>query len=174
VRDEQADILDAASRPPAEALGSDAIRFSSRPALGGRAAVVEIVRQPSGGAEVTLFTLSGHPRAQWDLHGTQRFNLPPVEYRQLSERVDAALTAYRPSVRNPDTGEFIVCTDGPGFLTERVRAGRVVTLSGQCPPEIDELHSNRVIAAAIDAMLCRNLGRGLRRSPFTWTRCRRR
>jgi len=174
VRDEQADILDAAGRPPAEALGPEAIRFSSRPQLGGRAAVAEIVRLPSGAAEVRLSTLSGHWRTGWDMQATQRFALTAVEYRRLAAQVDEALAAYRPPVPNADNGEAIVCTDGPGFLTERVRAGHIVTLTGQCPPTLNERHPNDTIAASIDALLCRKIGRALRTGPFNQRRCRRR
>lgn len=136
--------------------------------------MVEIVGQPSDGAEVRLFTLSGHWRTQWELQGERRFHLPAAEYRQLSEQVDTALAAYRGPNYDHAQGEVIICTDGPGFLTERVREGRVVTLTGQCPPTRNELHSNRLIAASIDAMLCRSLGLELRWSPFNWSRCRRR
>lgn len=136
--------------------------------------MVEIVGQPAGGAEVRLLSLSGHWRTKWELQGERHFHLPPTEYRQLSEEVDTALAAYRLPNRDHRNGEVIFCTDGPGFLTERVREGRVVTLTGQCPPKMNEPHSNRVIAASIDAMLCRNLGRALRWSPFNWTRCLRR
>jgi hypothetical protein len=132
------------------------------------------VRLPSGDAEVRLFSLAGHWRTRWDLQGTQRFTLSAADYRRLAAQVDAALAAYRSPVRDPHNGEFIVCTDGPGSLAERVRDGRVVTLTGQCPPTTNALHPNRRIAVLLDALLCRNLGPTLRTGPFGERRCRRR
>jgi hypothetical protein len=133
VRDEQADILEAAHRPSAGRLGSEAIRFSSRPQLGGRAAVVEIVRRGRGQADVRLFTFIGHWRTRWEPQDDDQFLLPAAEYRQLAAQVDAALARYREPVPDPNNGETIVCMDGPGFLTERVKGARVTSLVGQCP-----------------------------------------
>ncbi|HEY0012899.1 MAG TPA: hypothetical protein VGB79_08620 [Allosphingosinicella sp.] len=155
-------------------LGSEAIRFSSRPSLGGRAVVAEILLLPSGEAELRLFRLSGHWRTRWDMKGAQTFSLPPPEYRRLAGQVDAAIAAYRPPYVDPDNGEFIICTDGPGFLTERLRAGQVTTLVGQCPPKHGVLHPNRTIAASIDAVLCTHVRPAIRRGPFGAARCRRR
>lgn len=131
------------------------------------------MRQPSGAAAVRLFTLSGHWRTRWDVDGEHSFTIAPADYRRFAATVDAALAAYRRPVPDADNGETIVCMDGPGFVTERVRAGRIVTLTGQCPAAVDEEHPNRTIAAAVDALLCRHLRRTLRSGPFEERRCRR-
>lgn len=170
VRDSQADILDAVRRPPAGNLGQDVIRFSRRPELGGRGAVVEIIRRDRGRADVRLWVLSGHPRTRWELADTAHFMLSANEYGQLKSGIDAAISRYRMPEVNPDNGERIICLDGPGFLTERVKAGRIASLAGQCPPAIDEEHPNRNIADLVDAMLCRHLGT-LRNAPLTDRRC---
>lgn len=174
MRDEVADILDAAYRPTAGRLGSEAIRFSMRPELGGQAAVVEIVRRGAGHADVRLFTFWGHPRWRWEPRDEDHFLLPEAEYRRLAAQVDAALARYREPVPAWGNGEIIVCTDGPGFLTERVKASGVTSLAGQCPPAMDEGHPNRDIAALVDAMLCRHRGWSLGVAPFARRRCARR
>lgn len=173
MRDELADILNAAERPPASALGSEVIRFSSRPELGGRAAVIEIVGSANGRAAVRLYILSGHPRTGWELMGAERFMLPAQEYRRLAADVDAAIARYREPVPNPENGEMIICMDGPGFLTERIRDGRQVTMVGQCPPEIEAEHPNREIAGFMVGTLCRHVGLSVRVAPFTNRRCPR-
>lgn len=154
-RDERADILDAADRRPAGRLGTEAIRFSARPSLGGRALVVEIVRRGRGDVEGRLFTFIGHPRSRWEAEDETRLSLTEAQYWQLATQADAALATYGPPVADPDNGETIVCTDGPGFLTERVSHGSVRTLVGSCPPDMTAVHANTIIAAAIQDVLCR-------------------
>jgi hypothetical protein len=135
--------------------------------------VVEIVRRGRGQADVRLFTFIGHWRTRWEPQDEDQLILPAAEYRQLAAQVDAALARYREPVPDPDNGETIVCMDGPGFLTERVKASRVTSLVGQCPPTMEEEHPNRDIAGLMDAMLCRHRGRSLRIAPFTERRCTR-
>lgn len=159
-RDAQADILDAAGRPPARSLGREAIRFSTRPQLGGWATVVEIVPGRGGRVEGRLFLLYGHWRTSWRPQDTRRFTLSVSDYRRLAHEVDAALARWHPSVvvdLGDGRSETVVCTDGPGYLTERVREGEVVTLVGQCSPSDGEDHANRVIARLIRTEICRHL-----------------
>ena len=146
------DVLNSARRPPAGKLGSDAIRFSMQPSLGGQAFIVEVVENRSG-ARVTIFRLSGHPYAGWEEEGEATSNLSPSGYRRLAAVVDhwLAVAASPPQAKE---GEVYVCMDGPENLTERVRNGRVVTLSGFCPPNDHELHPNEHIAAALLSLAC--------------------
>ena len=155
------EILDAAHRPSLRALGDDAIRFSSMPSLGGTAAIVEFVRGRRAWTYARTVALSGHPLFGWTVDERRMFSLSRREYDALAAGVDAALASYRPSTPvdlGNGTTETIVCTDGPGFLTERVAAGAVATLAGSCPPERDRQHANRLVAALVVRIVCRHLG----------------
>lgn len=170
-RDERADILAAAHRPAAAGLGPEAIRFSTRPELGSRAVVVEIVRPARDAANVRIFTLIGHPRTGWEAEGEEHLTLSGPEYRHLAAEVDAAVAGYGAPVVEPGRGETIVCTDGPGFLTERVHNGTVRSMVGACPPSMTTLHANRIIAAAIQDMLCRQHIEAAERTYWSGRRC---
>ncbi len=56
----------------------------------------------------------------------------------------------------------MVCTDGPQHLTERVRNGDILTLTGFCPYSQTERHPNERIAALLLGLTCRYV---LRREP---------
>ncbi len=132
-RDAQADILDAAHRPPARDLGRDAIRFSTRPQLGGWATVVEIGPGGDGRVEGRVFLFYGHWRTSWRPQEMRRFTLSASDFRRLAGEVDTALTRWQASAPTayPDgTTAIIVCTDGPGYLTERGACGRRSHLGG--------------------------------------------
>lgn len=147
------DVLDSGRRPIASALGRDAIRFSTQPALGGRAVIVEITGRGARPAAVRVSWFDGHPRLGWTQEGSAESSLSPRSYAALSAYVDRRLQSYRP----PDAHggeEIVTCTDGPGQVTERVRNGRVVTLSGFCPPFGLERHPNAAIAAAMLSIAC--------------------
>lgn len=168
-RGSSTNILDAAGRPRARGLGADVIRFSRQPSLGGRALIVEIVRDAAGRGQAHVFTLSGHPRDSWRVEASRRFALPPVRYRQLAAGVDAAI-ANR--VLPPtDVNEQIVCMDGPGYLTERVSHGTVRSLTGFCPPNQRDPHPNEVIATLIRDMLCRRRDPASSRAYWGGRRC---
>lgn len=145
-------MLTSAGLPPAGALGPDAIRFSTQPSLGGRAVVVELVRSAGGRGRTRIIWGDGHPYQGWKIAGSVRRSLSAGEYRRIAGIVDSALASYRP---DPTTeSEIIICTDGPEYLTERVRRGRVVTLSGSCPLSKDEPHPNDRIAAVLLSLAC--------------------
>lgn len=146
------DVLAILRRPEAQALGRDAIRFSTQPSLGGRAIVVEAVGRTDGSADVRIFWAYGHPYSGWDAEGSERVRLPAAAYRRLTASVDASLSSAR-SI-DVDTDNTIVCTDGPEFLTERVRGGEVETLAGFCPIDEHNLHPNEHIAAAMLSLAC--------------------
>jgi hypothetical protein len=170
-RDEQADILDAARRPPAGRLGSQAIRFSTRPEAGFRALVVEIAHPGRSAADVRIFTFTGHARLGWEPEDEDHLTLSDVEYRQLAAQIDLTLATYGPPIEEFGIGDGIVCMDGPGFLTERVQGGTVRTLVGSCPPSMTMLHANSIIAAAIQDMLCRQHNEAAERVYWSGRRC---
>jgi hypothetical protein len=167
------DVLNVAGRPNAARLGSDAIRFSTQPSLGGRAFIVEAVNAAGANGRVHIVWLDGHPRTGWTREGSTQFTLAPAAYRRLTLVVDHFLAAYRLPTRAED-GEAIVCTDGPEALTERVRSGKVVTLAGSCPPDEYEAHPNRHVEAAMMGLACPSVMRSapnetqLRRSCKRW------
>jgi hypothetical protein len=145
-------VLDSLHRPPAAALGRDAIRFSEQPSLGGLAFVVELTPDKAGGGAGRAAWLDGHPRIGWDFEGSARFTLTPAAYRRVVDALDRALARYR----SPETHDesLFVCTDGPEALTERVREGRVVTLAGFCPVSESEPNPNEDIAAILLGFAC--------------------
>ncbi|HEX2762855.1 MAG TPA: hypothetical protein VHM92_03280 [Allosphingosinicella sp.] len=114
------------------------------------------------GARVRFFAMTGHPRTRWEIRARERFTIGPEELRRLKGEIDHAFLAYHPPVPNPDNGETIVCNDGPGYATERMRGERVETLVGFCPPSREEPHPNLHIACAVDRMLSRHLPVGRR------------
>ena len=152
------DVLDAADRPQLQQLGRDAIRFSTMPALGGTAAIVEIV--DDGGTRLVgrVYALVGHPYLGWDIADDQMFSLSRREYAQLAASVDTAFADYPRLVGEMGEGEMFVCTDGPGFVTERVVRGRVATLAGDCRITEQNEHPNTRIVALFVELVCRHLG----------------
>ena len=146
------DILDSVQRPSATILGQDVIRFSSAPALGGRGLVVELVSEGSRGAVGRLFWLYGHPGLGWEMRGGTRIRLTSERYSRLATVVDQQMARSEP-LPSPAADEpevMFVCTDGPGYLTERVRHGQIVTLAGSCGDE----HPNDQIGALLLQLLC--------------------
>lgn len=133
----------AAGAPPLEQLGDDVIRFTASPALGGKAYVIEVHRTRDGSAEGEGVWLRGHPRAGWTRTGTTKIKLTSAQYDALTTEVDGALT----STPNK-TDDLVICTDGPGWVTERKRMDLVSTLSGFC----DLNHPNNQIAKAMQRL----------------------
>ncbi|MET1112853.1 MAG: hypothetical protein ABWX67_15140 [Allosphingosinicella sp.] len=165
------EVLDAAGRPAIRKLGDGTLRFSTSPALGGRAAIVEIVPRPEGHAEVRTFAFEGHPHFGWTRTGSAGFRLSAEEQRRLLSAFDAALPPYRRSPGDIDGPVMIVCTDGPGYLTERVRGRAVETLDGSCPLDDDAPHPNAILACRLDEILRRHLGEAERPDLSTENRC---
>jgi len=148
------DILDGAGRPPVRSLGSNSIRFSTAPALGGDGIVVEAVSRGERGARVTIIGLYGHAAFGWEEQDRVRFNLSPGAYRRLAARVDAALAqAMEDGYGNEEDDSIAVCGDGPGYRTERSARGSVVTVAGSC----DKLNPNRAVARAMLGLACPHL-----------------
>lgn len=128
-RPSRGDVLQAARAPRLSSIGVDAIRFSSTPALGGRGWIVELRKGQAGGAVGEAQFFSGHPRTKWTRTGWIKLSLPDAAYAELASRIDLLLTRKEPASASD---EVVVCTDGPGYLTERRRAGMTVWLSGFC------------------------------------------
>jgi len=132
---------------PIDRVGANAIRFSSAPALGGRGVVVELAEQPDGSAAGTVTYLLGHPHEGWKRASPVPLALLPAEWRKLRTDVDAALLKREPAASRAD-GSLFLCTDGPGYLTERQSAGGTFWVSGFCGD-----HPNDGIAKAFNALL---------------------
>ena len=126
------------------------------PALWGDGYVIEFRPNNRGGARVRFTWLNGHHRWRWVREGQWTFDISPAYFRELTAKVDEAIVRFRPDPgpMRPDEEERIVCTDGPGFLTERVRETQVISLSGSCPYSWDDEHPNRMIESAVLNFIC--------------------
>jgi len=132
---------------PIERVGENAIRFSSAPALGGRGVVIELAEQPDGGAVGAVTWLLGHPQESWKRADPVPLVLLPAEWRKLRTDVDSALLKREPAASRAD-GSLFICTDGPGYLTERNSSGGTFWVSGFCGD-----HPNDDVAKAFNALL---------------------
>jgi hypothetical protein len=128
------------------------------PALGGRAAIVEIVDDGRARLVGRVYGLYGHPYLGWDIADAQMLSLSRTEYARLAAVVDAALAEYQRLFGDTGEGAMYVCTDGPGFVTERVVRGRVTTLAGDCAATEETAHPNMRVVAQFAALVCRHLG----------------
>ncbi len=66
---------------------------------------------------------------------------------------------------------MIVCTDGPGYLTERIKGTAIETLAGFCPLDSDTPHPNVTIACRLDELLRGHLTEAQRPDLSTEERC---
>lgn len=137
---EHAEVLAAAHVRRLSALGEDVVRFSSTPALGGRGWIVELHRTKRDRAEGVAEFYRGHPSLGWTKAGSVRLEGPKDEFDRLAEKVRVALARGEPDNRVSD--EIVVCTDGPGYVTEQRQSGRTVWTSGFC----NNGHPNNEIA----------------------------
>lgn len=147
-RQRRGDALQAAHAPRLASVGNDVIRFSSTPALGGRAWIVELHRSKPGLAEGEVQFFYGHPSAGWSKVGWAKLSLSAAEYDELAGRIDILLARGEPN--NVHGVEIIVCTDGPGYLTERRNSGTSGWLSGFCGE-----HPNNEIAVLMSNVVTR-------------------
>lgn len=139
-RPDRHEVLASARVRPLSTLGVEAVRFSSTPALGGRGWIVEIHRTKGDRAEGVAEFYRGHPSYGWVKAGSVRLEAPVDEFDRLAVSVENALARGEPNNRVGD--EFVVCTDGPGYVSEQRRSGRSVWASGFCNG-----HPNNEIAA---------------------------
>ena len=114
-------------------LGQDAIRFSTEPALGGPATVVEVRPDRNAQYRVTVSYLGGHPDSGWDKLGAFHFWIDAEDFTWLLGEVERArreLGAEHPGATVD--GEIIVCTDGPGYVSEVRSSGASHWIEGFC------------------------------------------
>ncbi len=120
-------------------LGSDAIRFSSEPALGGPSTVVEVGQDgPGSRYRVSVAYLAGHPASGWRKLGSFHFWLNGDDFKRLLHEVEQAEQqqsendAGAGGVDEDGERDIIVCTDGPGYITEIRSHGVTRWISGSC------------------------------------------
>lgn len=170
---EKGEVLRAAGRPPIRKLGGDAFRFSTSPTRGNRSAIVEIVPRREGGATVRSFSLEGHLGFGWTFTGSASFVLPADEHRRFLSEIEAAMPPYRYSDGESREPAMILCTDGPGYLIERLQGGTVETLAGFCSLDSDMPHPNIVAACRLDELFRRYLKKARRPDLSIGDRCER-
>lgn len=125
------DLRDSVRAPLLSALGTDAVRFSSQPALGGTGYMIVLSR--SGGAEISWF--QGHSRSGWRRTHRVRFPIADEGYQSIVSEVDQLLAVgiAEAEARASSREEVIIaCGDGPGYLTERIRDGESSWLRPSC------------------------------------------
>lgn len=115
---------------PLKALGADALRVKTTPAIGRVGWIVELRRLPSGAAAGRLVVLRHTGRLEWTPSQARRLRLSPERWSYLAGRVDAELA--RPQLRFDNPGEARVCADGGGRVVERRRSGRDAWMSEAC------------------------------------------
>lgn len=133
-------------------LGSDVVRFSSTPALGGRGMSFTAVARPDGSGMATVRYYRGHPALGWRGEARIAFILNSEEWAGLRAVADAAIAAAEPPDVYPD-GSLSVCTDGPGYRHERFVAGTTRWMTGFCGRN----HPNQALADKVNALLASRL-----------------
>ena len=138
-RPERHSPLKAVHARPLFELGDAVIRFSSSPALGGPATVVEVRPDKDDFYRVTVSYLSGHPASGWDRQGSFHFWISANDFHWLLGEVETAEKELGGSESGQvdEDGDgvrdaIIVCTDGPGYLTEIRSSRRTRWVSGFC------------------------------------------
>lgn len=134
---------------PLERLGDSAVRFSSAPALGGRGVVVELAGQPDGTAKGDVTFVHGHPFRGWKRGEPLPLVLGAQPWTSLRAAMEQTLARPEPSPGDGD--DLVICTDGPGYVTEWRSDGRSRWLSGFCGD-----HPNRKIANLFNDLLRNN------------------
>lgn len=139
----KADVLEATNAPALDMIGDDVVRFSSTPALGGRGVIIEIHRRDAEWATGTMTLLMGHPSHRWVTTATLAIEMTTPRFEALSRQIDAQLRRKQPQLEDTK-GELVVCTDGPGYVTERLGGEGSQWSSGFCGD-----HPNNRIAELI-------------------------
>ncbi|MBA4766806.1 MAG: hypothetical protein H2049_04115 [Porphyrobacter sp.] len=128
--------------------GDVMLRFSSQPALGGVGYEVSIRPYDDDVAAVRVVIVDGHPEAGWIEMLSAYSDIPREQFDRLRASFAAALSAApiaSLSVDRDGNEVIIVCTDGPGYLTEVVEPSGTRELSGFCGD-----HPNRRLAEEIE------------------------
>lgn len=103
--------------------------------------MVELHRQDTkwatGEANFGYWTRPG----RWTNLGSLKLSLSTRDYDALSADIDALLARGDPPLQPPGSDYIVVCTDGPGYLTERRVNGKSTWLEGLCGD-----HPNKAIA----------------------------
>jgi hypothetical protein len=141
------------------ALGDDAMRFSTEPALGGTAIVVETVRAETNRNPVSIRRFRGHPRIGWTANGHWKFDISDREYGELAAKIDILLAAPDPACTTSDSDAVCeyVCTDGPGILVERRMQKQSLWRRGSCGLG----HPNGRAEKLIERLVRQHLGSGI-------------
>lgn len=139
--------------PPPPPATDDALRFSGSPALGGLTFIVELRREASGEGAGRIVMVR-HFRSENVRLEERPLHVSAKTYAELAALIDAGLVwDTQPAEAPPQDDEaeiqVIVCTDGPGWVSERWIAGRAATLEGFCGDD----HPNDGIAAAMVRLL---------------------
>jgi len=141
-------VLADVNAKPVDQIGDDVIRVSTTPALGGRAWVIELHRNADGSAiGVADLGFSGRGGNGWTDLGSLKVGLSAERFAALSAKIDGLLARGEPV---PETSANVVhiCTDGPGYVTERRKNGRSEWMSGFCGD-----HPNNQIAKLMLAVV---------------------
>lgn len=134
--------------PAMSDFDGDALRFSSEPALGGIGYVIEL--RAAGRVDVSWY--KGHRRSGWSRTRHMWFQADPGQVLAVASTVDEMMAKGVAELKN--RGDAVqVCLDGPGFLTERRKAGQLSWLRPFCPG------ANAKIAEYLVGWTFRQLGR---------------
>lgn len=135
-----------------ETVGPDGLRFSSRPALGGNGYIVQITKQDNGEGRGQVILLHGHPIDGWFQTGELMLIVYFDEYAEIARLFDEAMAKSNdPHIKPSDDNVIFVCTDGPGYLSERITGGQSTELEGSC----GEKHPNNLLAVVIEGLIGR-------------------
>lgn len=151
----EADVLEATNAPTLDKIGEDVVRFSSTPALGGRGVIIEFHRRDAEWATGTMTLLIGHSSDRWITTATLAIEMKTTQFLALTREIDTQLRRREPPLENAE-GEIVVCTDGPGYVTERLSRGDSKWLSGFCGD-----HPNNRIAELMAPIAARSFERWL-------------
>ena len=121
------------------------------PALGGTGLIVEAVPQSARTARFTLTVLDGHSGLGWKVVRRRSGHITASQYRRLAALADREMRRAREDA--PTKGAIILCSDGPGYRTERVHDATVLALYGFCPVGPAAGHPNVIIACAIQTLV---------------------
>lgn len=121
------------------------------PALGGTAFIVEAVPDSARTARLTLTVLDGHPRIGWQVLRRRSGRITASRFWRLGALADREMGHAADEAPSADV--IIVCTDGPGYRTERVRGGSVAVMRGFCPRGPRIPHPNVTIVCDVQKLL---------------------
>lgn len=122
------------------------------PALGGYGLIFEVVQTSAKAARAEWIVLDGHPRDGWTVVRRRTFRMSAAQYRRFAANADGEF-AHAGQGRPAGEDVMIVCMDGPGYRTERVRGAELSALYGFCPLGPTEPHPNVRIVCAVQKVI---------------------